>query len=261
MNLKIGKISSQILILILPFLILPWIAVSPIYADGVQLSSTQVGSTAMYTAQIPRNPCVKFNLGEGKNKTVVGFDYSAFGVDAAGVMSGNVIILDLSQSKVAQVTIAGKTISDFTLDPSYSQISNANESKRQQVRYKLNTPMEFTTSDTASIVVENVKVVSEGKVMLVFGLGEPTGSYCLHSGWTALSIGSNQIVTSPTPSLQKNLSSTNLTIGPTVIQATKTNETPVPSISKVNVEEEVMKKKTSSVIQKFIDFLKLLFHL
>lgn len=218
-------------IFLLLFLLLP----GQIFADGVQLSTTQVGSTATFTSQLPADPCGAHKLGETKTRTVVGFIIATtpFEMGDDKVMRiVNERRADLTDATIWSITIAGKQITDFVVDPDTLKVTNWKDFIHSHRTYKLSSPIEYSPQDTASIVVTNVKISAKGTIQAWFGLQEPTGIYCLSSIQSVITLGESQKAQStnliatnkaPSPNVSANKSPTvHSTISPKIHVPTTT---------------------------------------
>jgi len=191
----------QFLSLIL-YLVLP----GQIFADGVQLSSTSIGTTATLTAQIPQDPCGVHKLGETKNRTVSGFKIATtpFYMSEDGIMIlVNEKRADLTDAIVTNFTISGRKITDFKSNPEDYSPLNWQDFIHVRRTFTLDAPIEFTPQDSASIAISNVKIVNKGKIRLAFSLLEPTGQFCLGARTKDLTIGEAQETLSVASSITK----------------------------------------------------------
>ncbi len=230
-----------------------------IYADGVQLSTTQVGSIATFTSQLPADPCGVHKLGETKTRTVVGFIIATtpFEMGDDKVMRiVNERRADLTDATIWNITIAGQQITDFVEDPDTLKVTNLKDFIHSHRTFKLNSPIEYSPLDTASIMVTNVKISAKGKIQAWFGLQEPTGIYCLSSMQSIITIG--DVAPTGVPFQGKN------TIVPTKIQ-TKLTPTLVispthiktdPSAQKIQINT---KSENTSILDNILEFIKKIF--
>ena len=227
------------------FIILFFLLGRKAYADGVQLSSTSVGSTATLTSQLPADPCGVHKLGETKNRTVVGFAIATtpFNMGDDQVMRiVNEKRADLTNAVVSDFTISGRKITDFKSNPVDYSTLNWQDFIHYNRTFNLNTPIEFTPQDTASIVVSNVKISNKGTIKPEFALLEPKGQFCLGAKYTILTIGESQktlqtvtvnpAITKkiPSPDLVHDQSTLSITIAPT--KSTTNYKKPIKSVEK-----------------------------
>lgn len=171
------------------------------YADGIQLSSTTVGTIATFTSQIPSDPCGTHKLGETKTRTVVGFHISTtpFNRGDDHVMRiVNEKRADLTDAVVSNFSISGRTITDFKENPDDYSPLNWQDFIHYSRTFNLNTPIEFTPQDTASITVTKVKITNKGTINPEFALLESNGQFCLGSKYTEITIGGTSAKPSPT---------------------------------------------------------------
>lgn len=245
---------------ILFFLSASLILTPMVFADGVQFSTTQLGSTATFTSQLPADPCGTHKLGETKTRTVVGFIIDAHPIDEDGVVRvefGKPVRADLSNAQISNITIAEKQITDFQEDQSIYSAQNWKDFVPFQRTYKLSSPIEFTPQDTASITVTNVAIKEKGRINPWFGLQESTGVYCLSSKYTILGLGENVAI--PTPTLQAQQQEIKPIEPPDKSVkgiSTSTKVQPEPLQNKpINISE----MNNNSPIKNFLNFLKKLF--
>lgn len=241
-------VITNFLFLVL-FLLLP----DEIFADGIQLSSTKVGTTATFTGQIPADPCGVHKLGETKNRTVVGFvvDTTPFNMGDDQVMRIlNEKRADLTDAIVSDFTISGRKITDFKSSPEDYSTLNWQDFIHSRRTFILSSPIEFTPQDSASITVSNVKIINKGTINPEFVLLEPNGQFCLGAKYTILTLGESQkalpkvaeisptIKKLPSPSLVPSKSASSLT--PT--KAATIQNKPIKSVEKeLSPIEKIMK--------------------
>lgn len=243
----------------------------PAYAS-VSLSTTQVGATARLTAFIPSDPCGTFKLGETRTRTIEGFYVSVGSVmnyqgGANYYVDGNVVRVNLRDAIVTQFLINNSPVS-FHVQPIPPNCLNCEDFLSQGRQFDLESPREFTPQDTASIIVDNIKIVDAGKVRVGFSLIEPTGVYCLHSGTNILDVGVAQASVPPQQSQsdvtqaesvqRKPTNSFNISPTQTVISSTPTPSQQVEE-RKTTVDEKKPESPLKSLFETIASFLFRLF--
>lgn len=229
-----------------------------VFADGVQFSTTQVGSTATFTSQLPADPCGTHKLGETKTRTVVGFIIDAHPIDDDGVVRvqfGRPVRADLSNAQIANITIAGKQITDFQEDQNIYSAQNWKDFVPFQRTYKLSSPIEFTPQDTASITVSNVAIKEKGRINPWFGLQEQNGIYCLGSKYTILTLGESIVESQGEVTQDKELKQV---LGESTIKNSPTATIiPNPTIQKAAAQNTASEKQ--NLMKTILGFLQKLF--
>jgi hypothetical protein len=157
------------------------------------LTSTQVGTTAVLTSTVPPNACTVYKMGESRPETVTGFYVSSFSMNDKGTIIGNWAFVDLSESSVRQLTISGKTITNFKESARDLGVKNRADVIKKQRNFDFDSPILFNPADTATLTLGNVKIAQAGKVQLGFGFYYNNGVNppCISSGWSTFQIGSS----------------------------------------------------------------------
>lgn len=251
-----NNLLKIILALLVLFICLP---INAVYADGARLSTTKVGEVARFTAEIPTDPCGKHKTGATSDREVVGFSFSIFPLNDKGYVSikqGKPLRVDVSQATVSEIYIKGQKITDYHEDMERYSVSNGADFIAMSRDYDLNSSTTFTPQDTASIVVDNVKILEAGPVKMSFSLLEPKGVFCLGSGWTVIDIG--QSISTPTVALN-----TPITTKSVAIPTEKLDITEQPPIS-LNPTGGTSDHKTEpstnkSIIEVIIDWIRNIF--
>lgn len=181
---------------IILFFILFLLSVTTTHA-ATTLSSTQVGTTAVLTSTVPPNACTVYKMGESKTETITGFYISAFSKNDKGTVIGNWSFVDLSQSSVRLLTISGKNITGFKPSTRETGAKNSADIIKTQRTFDFDTPLTYNPSDSAILVLDNVKVTQTGTVSLGFGFFYNNGVNppCISSGMSTLQIGNSPITT------------------------------------------------------------------
>lgn len=230
-----------------------------IYADGIQLSSTTVGTIATFTSQIPADPCGVHKLGDTRTRTVVGFAIATRPFNRGDDQVMRIVNekrADLTDAVVSDFTINGIKITEFKSNPEDYASLNWQDFIHYRRTFNLSTPIEFTPQDTASIVVTNVKISNKGTINPEFALLESNGQFCLGSKYTEITIGG--FTPTGVPFKAKN------TIVPTKIQTkltptqtiSPTHIKKVPSVQKVQINT---KSENASILENILEFIKKIF--
>jgi len=228
------------------------------HADGARLSTIQIGATARLTAVIPQDPCGKHKSGSTSDREVVGFFIDIHPIDDDGVRRtkmGKPLRASIKDATITEVKISGNDKTDFYEDPNNYAPSNWEQFVPMNRDFKFNSSFTFTPNDTASIIVDNVKIFEPGRVTITFALLEPTGVYCLANAKTIVTIGgstSNTPIPTYTPS----------TPSPTLIPTTSIESTMIPTVKVLNDKVEIennLNTENKSIIQTVFNWLKSIF--
>ena len=249
---KVMKFTFKltISILIISFFFSSHIRLS--YADGIQLSSTTVGTIATFNSQIPADPCGVHKLGDTRTRTVVGFHISTTPFNRGDDQVMRIVNekrADLTDAVVSNFSISGRTITDFKENPDDYSPLNWQDFIHYSRTFNLNTPIEFTPQDTASITATNVKISNSGTINPEFALLESNGQFCLGSKYTEITIG--RASAKPLPTFQPKT-----ILSPTKMVQPTQEDVSTPTVVKISTTQVDHTKTVLKANKSILDYIK-----